>query len=158
MNHDCGILYPSELGTEIRRASTAARLSPEARHSLRVLMSTPGFSMSFLIRALGVSATWLRSEWRSFNDEDYRQEAIDNWSSITREEALRLCQISGKGSARPVICTVYMVEDIYNGKPWLQTAKEWGVDDMTIYHAWKQTPFVFRSKSLPKWFFELVPT
>jgi len=51
-----------------------------------------------------------------------------------------------------------MVEDIQNGKPWLKTAKEWGVDDMTIYRAWKQTPFVFRAKSLPSWFFELVPT
>lgn len=157
MNHDCGILYPSAIGTEIRRASTAARLSPEARHSLRVLMSTPGFSMSFLIRALGVSATWLKSEWRAFDQADYRKEAIDNWSSITRDEALRLCHLAGR-KTRPVVCTVYMVEDIYNGKPWLRTAAEWGVDDMTIYRAWKQTPFVFRAKSLPGWFFELVPT
>lgn len=157
MNHDCGILTPSKIGTEIRRASSAARLSPEARHSLRVLLSTPGFSTKFLNRALGVSDKWLKSEWRSFDQLDYRREAIDNWSSITREDALRLCHIAKPG-ARPVVCTVYMVEDIKHGKPWLKTAKEWGVDDMTIYRAWKQTPFVFRSRSLPSWFFELVPS
>lgn len=156
MNHDCGILYDTELGREIKRVRGPFYLSPEARHSLRVLLTTPGFSLRYLEKTLGWSAPTIKKEKRLFDPLDYRQEAIDNWNSITRDDALVLCH-KVKG-ARPVICTVYMVEDIIAGRGWEATAKLWGVDDVTIYRAWKQTPFVFRRASLPDWFFKLVPT
>ncbi len=158
MLHDCGILTQSKIGDEIGRIRSPVYLSPEARHSLRVLLSTPGFTIRFFARALRYSKGCIYAELARFTQSDYRSEAIANWGSITREDAIALCRIAGKGKERPVICSVYMVEDIQSGKQWQRTADLWGVDDMTIYRALKQTPFVFRAKALPHWFFELVPT
>lgn len=156
MKYDCGIFNPTPASRLISRVQSESYLPEDVRHELRVLLSTPGFTTSYLCHVLGLTRLWVDGARSRYNDEDYRELATENWNSITRDEAIQLCHMRPGTANIPVICQVYIASDLADGISWRKTCKTWKIEQSTLLRIRRYGPFQTARTRLPEWFREKV--
>jgi hypothetical protein len=154
MNYHAGVLDPE--GSTLRwihSVGSLANLPDPVANDLRITLQTPGFPHGFwpyhLQRTKGNLVQFLNRF-----EPDYRS-ALENWDSVTREDAIKLCHMAP--NARPTVCYMHIVNDYKAGMTHAQIAKEYGVSIDTVWRKCTGEGPLMRAAYLPQWFRDRIP-
>jgi hypothetical protein len=158
MKYDCGLIDNSTNKLEsIRRIGNIERWPPELLLEAQVLVNTPGFTLRFLAMNLGLADARIAQIRATVTDIDHiRTLAVDNWNSITYDDALKLAQIR-RPNHMPIVCKPYILEEVLNGELTTgQISLKWKIHPNEITTMKREGPFS-RVGWLPEWFKSKIP-
>lgn len=152
MNHHIGVLTRghSPLRERVKGCEWPS-LPPEIKHTLDVALMTPGFTSVWWARALSRDEKWL-ARYRKALSHDLIPDAIENYNSITREDAIALAQFPGH---KPVRSTIQMVEDIRAGMGWSEARKTYKCSEQQVANMLKYP--LLSHPYFPDWFRAQIP-
>ncbi len=156
MNHDCGLITGSKSLDWVRACNNETTVPENVRYELYTLLNTPGFTQGYFARAFQRSLAWVFDASQRARARLNIDEAAANWSSITRDDALALARLRTGSGSMPVICRVYIAEDLTTGKRHSVIAREWGVTPTALQRIVRLGPFF--DARLPDWFRARIPT
>ena len=152
MLYHCGVLdtqpSPKLLRINIQQLDT---LPPDLAHELDVCLITPGFYNAWWNQHFKRSPDTIgRARLRV--DPSLRAEAIANFHSITRDDAIRLSQFRG---SKPTPVKLQIMSDISAGMKWTEAQKLYNISERTLANllAFPQ----LSSSFLPDWFKATIP-
>lgn len=124
---------------------------PEVLRDIVTWLSMPGFSFNYHMRNLRLSAPTLQKRMRLLPPfEEVRNDVAENWLSVTREDAIKLChmRVGKHRSPVPLICQMRIMDDLKAGMTIVQAARD--------YHLTPPTVSRLAHKG-PRWEFKLPP-
>jgi hypothetical protein len=105
----------------------------DIKHELAILLATPGFSTSYLCHNLRISEPLLTKGRRLLPQyEELWREVGENWKSITRDEAVKLCHLRPGTGNIPLVCQMAMITDLKSDRSIADIGREYGVTAVTI--------------------------
>lgn len=156
MKWHCGLLdeHPYENPTYrwVTRGGFFRPEFPEAiRHELAILLAMPGFPRAFFASYLRLSDRHIdRVRKKLPGYEELRNEVAENWLSVTREDAIKLCHMRlDPRSAVPLVVQLQILDDIKAGIPQAHLAREYGIS-LTIMQVYQKKGPQIDPKSLPR--------
>lgn len=157
MNHDAGIIHPenANVGAWVRRVSTD-QLPAEIFHHFMVLVYTPGFNYPYFARTIGRSVNYYRKAYRLASTLGLEDEAMDNWNSVTEEDALLLIKNRPWRTHHPTVVDTFIATDMKSNMSHYSIAKKWGVTTVHLDLISRFGPFYPGRRYLPEWFKERV--
>lgn len=151
-----GALGPSKAGDWARVSTNDIHMPDWAREELFVFLNTPGFTVMNQARMIGVDHNWI---WRAVPRAQANLDidaALENWNSITREDALFFASVREKNEPMPLCSILYMLEDAQNmTEP--ACAKLWNTTKTTVSQKKRHGPLPIGGNMVPDWFRERVP-
>jgi hypothetical protein len=107
---------------------TSSTIPDDLRHELAVWLAMPGFSTNYHATNLGVAWNTVRKYRQLLPDyDDLSGDVVENWLSVTREDAGLLCQRRPFKGDVPIICQLRMLDDLKAGRGFGAIAREYGV-------------------------------
>jgi len=116
LKYHCGLLNvrPEESWTLNRyRTKSWVHLPEVHKRPLQILLATPGFSSCYFCHVFQRSYPTVqrfRAEHARF--EDFQEEAVENWMSISREDAIRLAHLRPRRGDLPLVSQLRALEDL----------------------------------------------
>lgn len=143
MKYHCGILNvrPEESWTLNRfRVKHWPYLPEQHRRQLHILLATPGFTTLYFCHVFQrsfLAVSRYRAQYARF--EDYEEEAVENWMSVTREDAIRLSLMRPPRGDMPLVSQIRALEDL---KFMSQTdvAKLYGIGRSKLFRLTRKGP------------------
>jgi len=153
MRYHCGLVGPSRAGNWIARTHSAHSLPDDVKEELAVLLATPGFSIAYLSRHLGVGKQWLLTAIDILDPDSHSEQALENWNSITREDALILAHDRLPHEDIPLIVRVYAAVDWADRRfTFLGLCKHWNINRPSMNGIVRYGPFGGKRLRIPQWF------
>lgn len=149
MLYDCSLVNPTSTGNWLRATFSARTLPPAMLRELQILFQTPGFAPHWLMRALDLNVHYTNSAIHAA--PSYQDEALDNWNSITHDDAVKLASYRTLKGHMPTICKTFIAEDTQNMKP-VEIMRKWKCSDMILKDIRHFGPFARDKAILPDWF------
>ena len=118
MKYHCGLLdaRPDQSRT-LKWIHTPAwgHRPPEIEHELKVWLAMPGFTIGYHAHVLGHSKWTIAKHIGGF--EEMRDDVVENWLSITREDCVALANLRPGEGAMPLVCQMRALQDLKTMKP-----------------------------------------
>jgi hypothetical protein len=156
MNYDCGLIVPSPAYNWVQACGNDENLPSGVKHELYTLLNTPGFDNGYWGTAFKRNRTWARHATRRAQARLDIDLAILNWSSVTRDDALKLASYRVGSMHMPTICRVWIADDLANGMTHYRAGQVWGLSPDPILSVVRYGPFF--DARLPDWFLARIPT
>lgn len=106
----------------------------DVRREIAAFVHMPGFQDAFFHKRLKTNSDQfnvLRDQLPSF--EDAYEDVCENWLSVTRDDAIKLCHLrGGKAAGVPVIVQLQVMKDLASGHSYRKTAAIYGITEHTI--------------------------
>lgn len=113
MKYHCGLLdaRPDQSRTlKWIRTPAWGHRPPEIEHELKVWLAMPGFSIAYHAHVLGHSKLIVARHMGGF--EEMRDDVVENWLSITREDCLALARLRPNQGSMPLVCQLRALQDL----------------------------------------------
>ena len=151
MNYSAGVLTPRSTTLEWVKRCSWPCLPDKIKHDLDVALMTPGFTHRWWARVTGKHRNTVQL-YRAGLSPDLIPEAIENYNSITRDDAIALAQFPG---VKPIRSKVQLVEDIRNGMSWAEAQRTYKCTEMPVANILRYP--LLSNPTMPAWFRALIP-
>ena len=108
----------------------------DVREELGIWFAMPGFTDAYHIRNLNMSARLLyKCQDQLPGYDHYAKQVAENWLSVTREDAVKLCRMRQGTRACPIplISQLKILDDIKAGMTQAQISRDFGCTPRAIY-------------------------
>jgi len=154
MRWDCGYLNPKAPIKQWLKTTPIWNLPKDLRQEALIMLNMPGFTFSYHIKMIerSWSQVWRYLTYAREREESVRPEVIENWMSVTREDARQLSCIRPENGYVPIISRMHLAED-YQTFGSKKTQELYRVSPQTITNVLRRGPMNYHMH-LPAWFLQ----
>lgn len=135
MKVHCGLLdeqpEKSRTLTLLRRGWWHLGLPEDLERELRTWLATPGFSIAYHAHQFKLSHGVIVRHYYDHTPE-YQSLGLENFQSVTREDAVRLCRMRPGTGNIPFVCQLRMMDDLKAQMRKVDVARDYQVNYQTV--------------------------